>query len=85
MKLRDLGSLFDKLKKCHKLENVGLSDLVIFVCLALVPMEVCAKYEGFMITHTTREVATGQQKRNRLPLKTMRHIDQIFHVHTLGA
>ena len=38
--------------RSHKLENIGHSDLVIFVCLALVSL--FTKHESFMINRTGR-------------------------------
>ena len=39
---------YDKLKNVHKWGNIGLSDLVVFLCvrLGLVHMHICIKYEG---------------------------------------
>ena len=38
-----------QLKNAHILENIGHSDLVISVCLALVSMHIYVKYEGYMM------------------------------------
>ena len=50
----ELRSPDDKKKKVHKFENLGQSDLVLLVCLGLVQMHPCIKYEGSMVNHTGR-------------------------------
>ena len=40
-----------KLKNIDKFENIGHSDPVISVSLALVSMHICVKYEGSLINH----------------------------------
>ena len=59
-------------------------DPVISVCLVLVSIQICLKYEGSMITHIGRR-GKYRTKKNGCHLKNMGHIDLIVYVHTLGA
>lgn len=44
----------DKLKNVHKLENIGYSYMVLFVCLDLVPLHTCVKFDVSMINDIDR-------------------------------
>ena len=50
----ELRSHNDELKMFHKSENLGHSDLDLFVSLTLVQMDFCTKYKGSMTYHKGR-------------------------------
>ena len=42
------------MKNVHKFENLGQSDLLLSVCLDLVSMYICVKYDGSVINYICR-------------------------------
>ena len=80
----EIGNSKDKLKNVHKLENVGHSDLVLFMWLGPLQMQLCIKYEGSMTNHFGRR-GRYRKKEKWLPFKNVCCIDFIFHVHVLGV
>ena len=51
-----------KFKNVHKLENLGHTDLVLFVYLRLIQMHICIKYIGSMIGHLQRGRCGGKKR-----------------------
>ena len=70
------------MKSERKLENKDHSDLTLLVCLVLVQMHFCVKYEETVINHKGMR-GRYRKTENNCHFKNMGHIDLIFHVHIL--
>ena len=55
-------------KNVHNFENLGDSDLVIYVCLDLTSMYTSVKYEGSVINHVDSK-GSYSEKEKWLPFK----------------
>ena len=61
------------MKNFDILERICHSDLVLFVCLGLIHMHICIKYEGSTTNQTERWI---KEKRQMSPIKkNMGHIE----------
>ena len=71
------------MENVRKFENVGHSDPVIFMSLDTVSMQICVKYEGFMIMTMLTGEAIIMKRKNGCHLKTIGHVHLIMPVHVL--
>ena len=75
-----------KWKMPIKFQNIGHSDLVLLVCLGLVQMDICVKFDNYDLPQRQDKlVSIWKLKKKGCHLKITCQIVLIFHVHIPGT